>query len=116
MLQWWLNQFHGCPPPPPPPPGHLLGIFNCTCSQGQTFAFCRLAPGWGICSRLKSSAVQTPVFHLRLRLRLRPNYSSELWLRLRPHHKILNKCFTIREHVLILLWITLFALPNYQIT
>jgi hypothetical protein len=46
-----------------------------------------------------SSAVQTPVFHLRLRLR--PNYSSEL--RLRPHHKVLNKCFTIREHVLILL-------------
>jgi hypothetical protein len=41
------------------------------------------------------SAVQTPVFHLRLR----PNYSSEL----RPHHKILNKCFTIREHLLILL-------------
>ena len=45
------------------------------------------------------SAVQTPVFHLWLR----PNYSSELRLWLRPHHKILNKCFTIREHVLILL-------------
>jgi hypothetical protein len=48
------------------------------------------------CDHRVYSAVQTPVFHLRLR----PNYSSELG----PHHKILNKCFTIREHLLILLW------------
>jgi hypothetical protein len=37
-----------------PPPRRLLGILNCTCSQGRAFAFCRLAPGWGIFSRLKS--------------------------------------------------------------
>ena len=40
--------------PIPPPPGRLSGIFNCTCSQGRTFAFCWLAPGWGICSAVKS--------------------------------------------------------------
>jgi hypothetical protein len=47
-----LNQFHGCPTTPPP--RRLSGILNCTCSQGRAFTFCRLAPGWGICSRLKS--------------------------------------------------------------
>ena len=39
---------------PIPPPGRLSGIFNCTCSQGRAFAFCWLAPGWGICSAVKS--------------------------------------------------------------
>jgi hypothetical protein len=93
-IYWMIGMWGGSPPG------------DCAILEARRLHFlCFLKQ---ICKRI--SAVQTPVFHLRLR----PNYSSEL--RLRPHHKILNKCFTIREHLLILLWITLFALPNYQIT
>jgi hypothetical protein len=40
-----------CMPTKPEPLN--LGDWTVACSQGRAFAFCRLAPGWGICSRLK---------------------------------------------------------------
>jgi hypothetical protein len=69
--------------PIPPPPGRLSGIFNCTCSQGRAFAFYWLAPGWGICSAVKSRIFVACISRILIRNAF--TFTRPCVLRINPH-------------------------------